>query len=147
MGREDPESVVLSSEGLDGGSLAHVPDANSLVFGVGDDELVLGVEEGARDVVKVAAASVDFPGLGVAHAPEFDLTVVAGRDNQRQRGMECCPIDTAVVAFENVFDDGVGVAKEIRLSIRSLYLVLVFVGRVQQRVEKRQKFMSSPQKS
>jgi hypothetical protein len=42
---EDPEAVVLATEGLNGGALRHVPHADRLVLRVRDDELVLGVEE------------------------------------------------------------------------------------------------------
>ena len=85
MGGEDPEAVVLPPERLHGSTLAHVPHANCLVLRVGDDELVLGVEERDRDVVEVPAAGVDLPRLGLAHPPELDLPVVAARDDQGQR--------------------------------------------------------------
>lgn len=124
MSGQDPKPVILASEGLDGGSFAHVPDANGLVLGVGDDELVLGVEEGTGDVVEVAAAGVDLPSFGVAHAPELDLAVVAGGDDERECGVEGGPVDAAVVALENVLDDGVGVAEEVGLGVGSLDLVL-----------------------
>ena len=61
---DDPVAVVLASECVEAGALGHVPDADRLVLGVAQNELLLRVEDGARDVVVVAAASVDFPCLG-----------------------------------------------------------------------------------
>jgi hypothetical protein len=45
---ENPEAVILPSERLHIGPLAHVPDSDVLVLGNGKDELMLGVEEGGR---------------------------------------------------------------------------------------------------
>ena len=65
MSGEDPESVMLPSEGLDGGPLGHVPNTNRLVLSVRQDELVARVEDTGRDVVKVTSAGIDFPSLGI----------------------------------------------------------------------------------
>ena len=56
--------VVLPPEGVETGPLGHVPDADALVLAVAEDELLAGVEDGAADVVVVAAAGVHLPGLG-----------------------------------------------------------------------------------
>ena len=60
---QDPEPVVLSPEGVEAGPLAHVPHSDGLVLAVGEDQLLPGVEDGAGDVVVVAAARVHLPGL------------------------------------------------------------------------------------
>lgn len=114
--REDPEPIVLPPKRLHRRPLAHVPDANRLVLGITDDELVLGVEERDRDVVEVSAARIDLPRLGLAHPPELDLPVVAARDDEGERRVERSPVDSAVVALEDVLDDGVRVAKEVGLA-------------------------------
>jgi hypothetical protein len=110
---EHPEAVVLAAEGLHADALGHVPHAERLVLAVGDDEVGLGVEEHARDVVHVPAERVDLPGLGLGHAPELDLPVVGARDDERQRRVEGRPVDAAVVALEHVLDDRVAAAEEV----------------------------------
>ena len=40
MGAEDPESVVLPPESLHAGTFGHVKDADALVLGVGDDQVL-----------------------------------------------------------------------------------------------------------
>ena len=102
MRGEDPETVMLPPECLHALPLRHVPHANGLVFRVGNNELLLRMEEGARDVVDVAAQRVDLPRLGLVHPPQLHLPVVGARDDQRQRGVEARPVDAAVVALEHV---------------------------------------------
>ena len=55
--------VVLPPKGVQAGPLGGVPDPDGLVLAVGDDQVLAGVEDHARDVVVMAAAGVDFPGL------------------------------------------------------------------------------------
>lgn len=64
MGSQGPEPVVLTAEGLDCSALGHVPYTDGLVLGHRDDQLLALVEDCARDVVGVSAASVDLPSLG-----------------------------------------------------------------------------------
>lgn len=61
---KNPEPVVFPPKRLQAGPLGHVPDADRLVLRVRENELLARVEEDARHVVVVTAASVDFPGLG-----------------------------------------------------------------------------------
>jgi len=49
MSGQDPESIILASESLHGGPLAHVPYSNGLVFTDRQDQLVFGMKEGGRD--------------------------------------------------------------------------------------------------
>eukprot|EP00162_Nutomonas_longa_P014261 comp21894_c0_seq1/m.49668 comp21894_c0_seq1/g.49668 ORF comp21894_c0_seq1/g.49668 comp21894_c0_seq1/m.49668 type:complete len:1021 (+) comp21894_c0_seq1:778-3840(+) len=114
---QDPEAIGVSAEGLGGHAAGNVPDADRLVLGVGENELLLGVEDGARDIVDMAAQTVDFPCLGLVHAPELDLAVVGSRDDQREGVVERCPVDAAVVALEHVLDDGVRGAKDVRVHV------------------------------
>jgi hypothetical protein len=63
MGSQGPEAIVLTTEGLNSRTLGHVPDANALVLGNRDDELLALVEDSARNVVGVSSASVNLPSL------------------------------------------------------------------------------------
>mmetsp|Transcript_40883 Transcript_40883/g.108058 ORF Transcript_40883/g.108058 Transcript_40883/m.108058 type:complete len:603 (-) Transcript_40883:232-2040(-) len=110
---EDPEAVVLAPERLHALPLRHVPHADRLVLRVRDDQLLLRMEERARDVVDVPAQRVDLPRLGLVHAPELDLPIVRPRDDQRQRVVEGCPVHAAVVPLEDVLDGRVVAAKEV----------------------------------
>ena len=51
VGGQDPEPVSLPPEGLDADALGHVPDADAAILRVGNDEVMLGMKEAARDVV------------------------------------------------------------------------------------------------
>ena len=102
MRRKDPEPVVLPPERLHRRPFAHVPHPNRLVLGITDDELVLGVEQRDRDVVKVPAAGINFPRLGLAHPPELDLPVVAARDDEGEGRVEGGPVDSAVIDRKRV---------------------------------------------
>ena len=62
---EDPEPVVLPPEGVEAGPLAHVPDSDGLVLGVGQDQFLTRMKDGAGDVVVVASACVNLPGLQI----------------------------------------------------------------------------------
>ena len=53
---------------MQAGPLGHVPHADALVLAVAEDELLARVEDGAADVVVVAAAGVHLPGLGEGEA-------------------------------------------------------------------------------
>mmetsp|Transcript_5766 Transcript_5766/g.11358 ORF Transcript_5766/g.11358 Transcript_5766/m.11358 type:complete len:267 (+) Transcript_5766:230-1030(+) len=110
---EDPEAVVLAAEGLHTLPLGHVPHADRLVLRVGDDELLLRVEERARDVVDVAAEGVNLPRLGLVHPPQLHLPVVRARDDQRQRVVESRPVDAAVMPLKHILDRGVIAAKQV----------------------------------
>mmetsp|Transcript_21251 Transcript_21251/g.54262 ORF Transcript_21251/g.54262 Transcript_21251/m.54262 type:complete len:230 (-) Transcript_21251:30-719(-) len=116
---QDPEAVVLAAEGVDACPPGHVPDADRPVLGVRQDQVLLRVEETARDVVEVAAQRVDFPSLGVVHSPELDQPVVGSGDDQRQRGVEGRPIDTPLVALQHVLDDGVRGAEHVAAALRA----------------------------
>jgi hypothetical protein len=74
--RKDPESIALSSEGLDANSLANIPYTDTAILTVGNNQIVLGVEQAATNVVGMPSKSVNFPCLRFTHAPQFDLTVI-----------------------------------------------------------------------
>lgn len=59
----DPKAVVFPAERVEAVALGHVPNADALVFRVGEDQLLARVEQHARHVVVVAAARVHFPSL------------------------------------------------------------------------------------
>ena len=101
---EDPEPVVLASKGLHAGSLGHVPDADALIFRVGHDDILPGVEHAAGYVVDVPAEGINLPSLGVVHAPELHLAVVRAGDDERERRVESSPVDAPVVALQHVLD-------------------------------------------
>jgi hypothetical protein len=61
VGGNDPETVVLALEGLDGGPLVQVPDADGLVLAGGQDEVLMRVEQAAAGVLEVAPASINLP--------------------------------------------------------------------------------------
>ena len=61
---QHPEAIVVPTEGLHPGPLGHVPHPDALVLGVGQDELLARVENGAGHVVVVTAARIQLPGLG-----------------------------------------------------------------------------------
>lgn len=64
MGPQHPEAIVVAPKGLHPGPLGHVPHTDTLVLGVGQDELLAWVEDGAGHVVVVTAARVQLPRLG-----------------------------------------------------------------------------------
>eukprot|EP00962_Isochrysis_galbana_P057468 scaffold29832_cov112-Isochrysis_galbana.AAC.7 len=111
--RQDPETVVLAAKRLHPLPLRHVPHTDGLVLRVGDDELLLWVEERARHIVDVSAQRVNLPSLGLVHAPQLDLPVVGARDNQRERRVERRPVDSPVVALQDILDRGVVAPEEI----------------------------------
>ena len=55
---------MLAAESLDGCALGHVPNADALVLCNRDNQLLSLMENCARDIVRVSAASVDLPCLG-----------------------------------------------------------------------------------
>mmetsp|Transcript_11249 Transcript_11249/g.32344 ORF Transcript_11249/g.32344 Transcript_11249/m.32344 type:complete len:424 (-) Transcript_11249:228-1499(-) len=114
---QDPEPVPLPAEGLHANALGDVPDSDAAILAVGDDQVVLGVEETARDVVGVPTQRVDLPRLRLGHAPQLDLTVIGGRRQQRQGRVEAGPVDSAIVALQDVLDDDVVRAKELGLDV------------------------------
>ena len=132
MHGEDPEAIVLPSEGVDHHALGHVPDANRFVFAVGQDQILSRVENDAGNVVVVASAGVHFPGLVVVHSPQLHHAIVGGRDDERQGGVERRPVHSSVVSFEHVLDDGVGLAEQVGRARRALDLRL---DRVRRRVD------------
>lgn len=62
---QHPEAVVVTAEGLHAGPLGHVPHPDALVLRVGQNELLAGMEDGARYVVIVPPAGVQLPRLGL----------------------------------------------------------------------------------
>lgn len=62
---QHPEAVVVPAEGLHSGPFGHVPHADALVLGVGQDELLARVEDGTGHVVVVAPARIQLPRLGL----------------------------------------------------------------------------------
>ena len=100
MGRENPESIMFASEGLDSSALSHVPHTDGLVFADRQNEFLTRMEKRAGNVVKVAAHSIDLPGFRIAHSPELDLSIETGGEEP-----------TAVVGEGDVFDEA-GVAHE-----------------------------------
>lgn len=125
MSSQDPEPVILPPECLHCRPLRHVPHPDRLVLRVGDNELVLGVEQRNRDVVEVSPARVNLPCLRLAHPPQLDLTIITARDDEGEGGVKGCPVHTAVVSLKDVFDDGVGVAEEVCLPrVGALHLFL-----------------------
>lgn len=56
---------MVPAESLHTSSFGHVPYPDALVLGVGQDELLPWVEDGAGHIVVVATACVQLPGLGL----------------------------------------------------------------------------------
>lgn len=65
VGSNDPESVLVALERLDGSPLIKIPHADRLIFADGEDEVLVGVEKTGGSILEVAAAGIDFPGLGI----------------------------------------------------------------------------------
>ena len=63
MSRQYPETFMLATECVKTLALGHVPDANCLVFGVGNNQLGTRVEQNARNVVVVATTGVNLQAL------------------------------------------------------------------------------------
>jgi hypothetical protein len=61
----NPESIEVTLEGLDGSALVEIPYADGLVFADGEDEVLVRMEQTSGGVLEVASASVDFPCLGI----------------------------------------------------------------------------------
>lgn len=114
MSGEYPETIMLSPECLHGRPLGQIPYTDGFVFTTRDDQFVLGVEEGGRDVVEVSSTRIDFPSFRLTHPPDLDLAVIGRRDYQGERGVECRKVDTTVMPFKDVFD-----CREIVESIES----------------------------
>lgn len=134
MRGQDPEPVVFSPERLNRGPLREIPHAHGLVLSTRDDQLMLGMEERARNVVEMASARVDLPGLRLAHPPYFDDAVVGSGDDQRKRGVEHGIVDAPVVALQNVLDgrEAVEGLKIARASTARSLVLLPAVGRLAQ---------------
>ena len=58
-----PKAVVFSSESVETSTFGHVPNTNRLVFGIGHNQVLSGMEDDAGDVVVMTTTSVNFPGL------------------------------------------------------------------------------------
>mmetsp|Transcript_159069 Transcript_159069/g.386335 ORF Transcript_159069/g.386335 Transcript_159069/m.386335 type:complete len:322 (+) Transcript_159069:1299-2264(+) len=113
MGGQHPEPVVLAAERLYPHLLAHIPDADGAVLGVGEHQLLARVEQHARHIVCVAAQGVHLPRLGLVHTPKLDLAVIGAAHDQRNRRMEARPVHAAVVALEHVLDNSIGPTEQI----------------------------------
>ena len=117
MGGKDPESVALTTEGLYTDTLGHVPNADAAILGVGNDKVMLGVEQTARNIVGVTTEGVDLPRLGLGHSPKLDLTIVGGTGQKGQGGVEGGPVHSTVVALEDVLDHNVVSAEKLGLNV------------------------------
>ena len=65
MSREDPESIMVPPERLNGRPLGHIPHPYRLVLARRQDELMFRVEQGHRDIVEMTSAAIHFPSLGL----------------------------------------------------------------------------------
>ena len=63
MSSDDPKSVMFASKSVETSTLGHIPNPDGLVLGVGEDQLLPRVEDGAGHVVVVTTARVHLPGL------------------------------------------------------------------------------------
>ena len=54
---------MLAPEGVQTGLIAHVPHPDALVLGVGEDQLLSRMEDGAGHVVVMTSTRVHLPGL------------------------------------------------------------------------------------
>mmetsp|Transcript_28238 Transcript_28238/g.86273 ORF Transcript_28238/g.86273 Transcript_28238/m.86273 type:complete len:201 (-) Transcript_28238:656-1258(-) len=111
--RQDPEAIMLAPERLHALPLRHVPHADGLVFGVGDDQLLFGMEERTRDVVDMTAQGVHLPRLRLVHPPQLDLPVICTGDNERQRRVERRPVHPAIMSLKHILNGGVIAAEEV----------------------------------
>ena len=68
--------VVSGGQNLEVDPLRDVPDTDAAIFRVGNNQLLLRVENGAGDVVGVPPHRVHFPRLCLVHAPQLDLELV-----------------------------------------------------------------------
>lgn len=123
MASEDPETLVLTAEGVEGSSLRQVPHAETFVLRVGDDQVLLGMKDDAADVVVVPSAAVNLPRLRLVHAPELDEAVISAGDDQWHRRVKGGPVDASIMALEDVFDVDVRRAKKVR-RVRVLEVVI-----------------------
>ena len=62
VGQQDKQNPY-SPESVQASSLGRVPNPDGFVLAVGHDEVLARMENNARNVVVVTAASVDFPSL------------------------------------------------------------------------------------
>lgn len=67
MGSHNPETVVFTTESVEARPLREVPNADTLVFRVGKDQLLFRMEQDARNIVVMATARINFPRLMKIH--------------------------------------------------------------------------------
>ena len=72
---QHPEAIVIPPEGLHSRPFGHVPNTDALVFRVGQDELLAGVEDGTGHVVVVTTARIELPRLGL-WAPREEVIIL-----------------------------------------------------------------------
>ena len=112
---QGPETVVLTTVGLDVHALLQVPHADGPVLRVGNNEVLalIFVEDDAGHVVGVAAHTVHFPRPGLVGAPKLDQVVVRARHDHWLGWVETRPVDTTIVAVHGELDHGIGSSEEV----------------------------------
>lgn len=65
VGSNNPESIHIPLEGLNGGPLIQIPSTDCLVFADGKNEVLVGVEETGGCILKMTSAGINFPCLGI----------------------------------------------------------------------------------
>lgn len=58
MSGYDPETIVILTESMQTRAFLQIPYANAFIFGIGQNKVGAWMENGARDVIVVATASV-----------------------------------------------------------------------------------------
>ena len=113
VGGKDPEPVGFSSKGLYSEAFADVPDTDSAILRIGDDEFVLRVEEHTGDVVGMPSHGVHLPGLGLIHAPELDLSIICPGDDERKCWVKGRPVDASLVTLKHVLHQRIVASEQL----------------------------------
>jgi len=111
MGSQDPVSVGVSSCLVNLYSSVQVPESESLVLRVGQENLKPRMEYNTRDIVCVAFHRVHLPMLVARESPELDALVIGSRCHDAHGWMKSNPVNTALVTFEDVLDLDLGPTK------------------------------------
>lgn len=97
--------------------LGHIPNSNGSVFRVGNHQLLLGVEQTTRYIVRMSPECVHLPRFSLTHPPKLHLPIVGGARKQRQGRMKRRPIHTPIMSLQHILDHHVVRTKQFRLNI------------------------------
>eukprot|EP00906_Rhabdomonas_costata_P026588 RCo037882 len=112
---EDPEAVGVPPEGVDGGSLLHVPDSDGAVLGVADD--VVPEVRHAANVVDMSTQLLNLKPTRVVHLPDANGAVVGSGDNQGVGRVEGGPVHALLVALQDELHHDIVPTEELLVDV------------------------------